>query len=192
MKTNVTIRIDEDLVQNAKELDLNFSKIAEDALKLAIEEETKPYGIIGTSQILFEAELIYNLKDKELGLSFTLINATPDNIISDRTRYWLVVTDRESFTDLPYRQGLQAFNGMVFERATIAKGGRVSFSEKLAPSLDLESRLSQVTYEDSKNLRWIVYLRAVVDSRKRVLEANYKQEMDEKGYYPIPRPLKIF
>jgi len=45
MRTNVTIRIDDDVVKNAKALDLNFSRICEGALLQAVEEETKPFGI---------------------------------------------------------------------------------------------------------------------------------------------------
>ncbi len=192
MKTNVMIRIDEGLVQAAKELDLNFSKIAEDALKQAIEEETKPFGIIETSQIILEAELIYNLRDKKLGISFIVTNASDENIISDRINYSIGITNREFFSDLPDRQCLQEFKGTVLERETIPKGGKGSFSKQLSPSPELTSLLSQVTYEDTKNLRWIVYPKFIANSRKKILEAKYKQTMDEQGHYPVPRPLKTF
>jgi post-segregation antitoxin (ccd killing protein) len=192
MKTNVMIRIDEGLAHTAKELDLNFSKIAEDALKLAVEEETKPFGITKTSQIIVETELMYNVRAKKLGVSFVVTNASDENIISDRVNYLLIVTDQESFTDLPHCQGIQVFKGTVFERRTLHKGVKDGFSDELIPSSELASRLAQVTYEDSKNLRWVVYPEFFADTRKKVLQAEYAQKMDDKGFFPIPRPLKTF
>lgn len=191
MKTNVTIRIDESLAQRAKELDLNFSKIAEDALKQAIEEETKPFGIIETSQIILEPEVAYNVRDKILGITFTVTNASDENIISDRINYLMGITDREQFTDHP-DQYIQVFKGTVFERTTIQKGSKVFFSEKLIPSSDLAIKLSQVTYEDTKNLGWIIYPTFIADSRKKVLQAKFEQKKCDKGLYPILRPLKTF
>ncbi len=190
MRTNVTIRIDDDVVQRAKALDLNFSRICEGAMLQAIEEETKPFGITETCQVILEAELIYNIREKILGINFTAINASEENVISDRINYLVSVTDKEFFTDLPDRQSIQKFKGTVLKRKTLPKGGRDTFSERLSPSPDLGKRLSEVTYKDSKNLRWIVYPTLIVDSKKRVLQARFEQIMDEKGVFPIPRPLK--
>lgn len=190
MKTNVMIRIDEGLAQTAKELDLNFSKIAEDALKQAIEEETKPFGIVETSQILLGAELFYNVRDKMLTLVFVVDNVSDENVVSDRINYTLGITDRETFTNIPDRQCIQTFKGTILERETIPKGGHGSFGERLVPSADLAAKLSEVTCEDSKNLRWIVYPRLIANTRKTILGANYKQKIDEKGHFPVPRPLR--
>ena len=190
MKTNVTIRIDDDVVQNAKALNLNISRICEGALLQAVEEETKPFGITETSQIILQAELIYNIREKILAIVFIAINASEENVISDRINYLVSITDKEFFTGLPDRQSIQKFKGTILERRTLSKGGREIFSKQLFPSSDLAERLSEVTHEDSKNLRWIVYPTLTVDSKKRVLQAKYEQIKDEKGVFPIPRPLK--
>jgi len=190
LKTNVMIRIDDDVVQSAKALDLNFSRICEGALLQAIEEETRPFGITETSQIIVEVELVYHIREKSLTIGFTAINASEEDVISDRINYLAAITDKEFFTDLPDRQSIQKFKGTILERRTLSKGGREVFSEQLEPSPDLEKRLSEVTYADSRNLRWIVYPTLIVESKQRVLQATYEQITDEKGVFPIPRPLK--
>jgi len=81
LKTNVTIRIDEHVAEKAKELDLNISKISQESLLQAIEEETKPYKITDTSEVVLEAELIYNIRQKTLAISFVAINASGENVI---------------------------------------------------------------------------------------------------------------
>jgi hypothetical protein len=193
MKTNVTIRIEDDVVQNAKILDLNISKISENALLQAIEEEKQPYGIAETSQIILEAELLFSIREKILLIHFTVINASDENVILDRINYLVSITDREYFSDLPDRQSIQMFKGTILERNTIPKGDRRSFSEQLIPSSTLSKRLSEVTYEDNRNLRWIVYPDLIVDSKKRVLHAKYEQIRDEKrSMFAIPRLLKTF
>lgn len=190
MKTNVTIRIDDDLVQNARALDLNFSRICEGALLQAVEEETKPFEITETSQILLQAEIIYNIREKRLAIGFIAINASEENVITDRINYLISITDKEFFTDLPERQSIQTFKGTILERRTLPKGGTEPFSEQLHPSPDLTKRLLEVTQKDSKNLRWIIIPTLIVDSKKRVLKAKYDQTWDEKGLFPIPQPLK--
>ena len=189
MKTNVTIRIDNDVVRNAKALDLNISRICEGALLQAVEEETKPFKITETSQLILQAELIYNIREKRLAIGFTAINASEENVITDRINYLISITDKEFLTDLE-RESIQTFRGTILERRTLSKGGREIFSKQLFPSSELAKRLSEVTYKDSKNLRWIVYPTLIVDSKKRVLKAKYEQTWDEKGLLPIPQPLK--
>ena len=189
MRTNVTIRIDDDVVQNAKALDLNISRICEEALHQAVEEETRPYEISETSKLILEAELIYNIREKILTIVFTAINASEENYISDRINYIISVTDKEVFTDLSDRQTVQKFKGTILERKTLPRGGRDSFSEQLIASSSLAKRLSEVNYEDTKNLRWVVYPTLIVNSKRRVLKAKYEQIWDEKKVFPIPRPL---
>lgn len=189
MKTNVTIRIDDDAVQNAKALNLNISRICEGALLQAVEEETKPFEIIETSQIILQAELIYIIREKRLGIGFIAINASEENVISDRINYMISITDKEFFTDLE-RESIQTFRGTILERRTLSKGVAEPFPEQLLPSPELAKRLSEVTHKDSKNLRWIVIPTLFVDSKKRVLKAKYEQTWDKKGLYPVPRPLK--
>ena len=190
MKTNVTIRIDSDVVHNAKELDINISRICENALLRAVEEETRPYGITETSQIILEAELIYNIQEKSLAISFITINASEQNVISDRINYLIAITDKEFFTDLRDRQSIQKFKGTILERKTLPKGGRDFFSEQLIPSPELAERLSEVNYEDAQNLRWIVYPTLIVETKNRVLKAKYDQIRNEKNMFPVPKPLK--
>jgi hypothetical protein len=76
------------------------------------------------------------------------------------------------------------------ERRTIPKGSKAIFSKPLIPSPDLAARLSEVTYEDGKNLRWVVYSNLIADSKRRVLQAKYEQTLDEKKLFPVPRALK--
>jgi hypothetical protein len=181
------------VVQNAKILDLNISRICENALLQAIEEEEQPYGITETSQIILEAELLFNIREKILAIHFTVINASDENVILDRINYLVAITDREYFSDNPDRQSIQMFRGTFLERDTIRKGDRRSFSEPLLPSSTLAKRLSEVTYEDKRNLRWIVYPDLIVDSKKRVLHAKYEQIHDKKrSLFAVPRLLKTF
>jgi len=189
MKTNVTIRIDADVVRNARELNLNISRICESALLQAVEEEREPFVITETSQIILQAELIYNIRDKRLAIVFNVINASEENVLSDRIYYLVSITDKEFLTDLPV-QGIQEFTGIILERRTISKGGTEFFSEQLIPSSELAKRLSEVTHKDSKNLRWVAFPTLIVDSKKRVLKGKYEQKWDEKGLFPIPQPLK--
>jgi hypothetical protein len=192
MKTNVTIRIDEEIVQNAKELDLNISRISEKALLQAVNEETKPYMIVETTQIILDAKLYYNIREKTLAATFIVFNASEENIISDRINFSLLVTDRETFTDLPIRQSLQEFKATNLERKTLFKGQREIFVEHLSPSPELSKILFEVTHEDTKNLRWVIYPTAFVESKKRVLLAKFEQILDEKKTYPLPRPIESF
>jgi len=192
MKTNVTIRIDDDLVQRAKELDLNLSKIAENALFQAVEEESKPYGIVETSQIIYEASIFYSLREKILIANFTVINASAENVISDRINYSILITDREVFTELPIWQSLQQFKGSNLERQTIPTGQRRTFAERLTPSPELATRLAEMTFEDNKNLGWVVYPGLFVETRKQVLFAKFEQIVDDKKRFLLPRPLKTF
>ena len=48
-KTNVTIRIDEDVVKEAKELGLNISKTCENCLKQAIKHMKQLYGEVNSN-----------------------------------------------------------------------------------------------------------------------------------------------
>jgi hypothetical protein len=192
MKTNVTIRIDEEIVQNAKELDLNISRISEKALHQAVKEETKPYMIFETPQITLKANIFYNIREKGLAATFIILNASEENVISDRINYSVLVTDKEFFTDLPGRQSLQEFKGTNLERQTIFKGQWAIFTEILSPSPELAKRLAEMTHEDSKNLRWVISPAAFVESRKRVLQAKFEQIKDEKKTYPLPRPIESF
>jgi hypothetical protein len=192
MKTNVTIRIDEEIVQNAKELDLNISRISEKALLQAVKEETKPYMIVETSQIILDAKLYYNIRERALAVTFIVFNASEENVISDRINYSLLVTDRETFTDLPIRQSIQEFKGINLERKTVFKGQREIFVEHLSPSPELSKIFSEVTHEDTKNLRWVIYPTAFVESKKRVLQAKFEQILDEKKHYLLPRPIEAF
>ena len=52
MKKNVTIRIDENLVQKAKELGLNISKVSENALKEMIRRIESPSAPKGSKDCL--------------------------------------------------------------------------------------------------------------------------------------------
>jgi hypothetical protein len=192
MKTNVTIRIDEDLVQNAKELDLNISRISEKALHQAVKEETKPYMIFETSQITLKPNVFYNIREKGLAATFMIVNGSEENVISDRINYSVLVTDKEFFTDLPIRQSLQEFKGTNLERQTIFKGQWTVFTEMLSPSPELAKRLAEMTHEDCKNLRWVISTAAFVESRKQVLQAKFEQIKDEKKIYPLPRPIEAF
>ena len=58
MKKNVMIRIDKEVVQKAKDLGLNISKVSENALKRAVDalEQTKPQNEVKTA-FLGEASL---------------------------------------------------------------------------------------------------------------------------------------
>ena len=171
-------------------MDLNISKICETALMQAVEEETKPYAIKETSQIILETELVYSIREKNLGIVFNAINASDENVITDRINYIVSLTETEIFTDIPDRQSIQTFKGTILERKTLSKGGRDFFSEQLLPSPALAKKLSEITYEDNKNLRWIVNPILIVNSKNRILQAKYHQTKNEVGPFPTPLPIK--
>src|SRR5665647_1528976 len=90
--------------------------------------------IVETTQIILDAKLYYNIREKTLAATFIVFNASEENIISDRINFSLLVTDRETFTDLPIRQSLQEFKATNLERKTLFKGQREIFVEHLSPS----------------------------------------------------------
>ena len=78
------IRIDEATVQSAKALDLNISKICEDALAKVVDEENRPFGILTNQKIILNSDVIYLKKQGILEASFSVSNTSDENVIIDR------------------------------------------------------------------------------------------------------------
>jgi len=180
------IRVDEETVRTAKALELNISKICEEALMNAVMEETQPYGIIPSLQIIYDAELYqYPRMGNHLAIIFTVRNNSEENVILDRIKY-LVAVLKES------GEPIQTFEEMILDRRTIAKGTSESFPGKLIPSADLARVILETTSDGKSSLKWVVYPTLIADSKKRVLEGKFEQIWDEKKTMALPRPLKIF
>jgi len=186
MRTNVMIRVDEETVRNAKALELNISKICEEALMRAVTEEAQPYGIVPSLQIIYDAEFFhYPTAGNHLAIIFTVRNTSEENVILDRIKY-LVAVKKES------GETVQTFEGTILDRRTIAKGSKEIFPEKLMPSPDLARVLKETTSDNQSTLKWIVFPTLIADSKKRILEGKFEQVWDEKQIMPRPRSLKIF
>ena len=181
------IRINTETVQNAKSLGLNISKICEDALIQAIKEETQPYEIVESPQIIFDAELLYVPSDSTLALGFTVTNTSEENVILDRINYVLDIKSDNS------EKPIQIFKGTVLKRVTIRKGqGKHPFGERLKPSPELARILREKASNNFKDLEWRIVPSLYVNNKKSILKGRFKQILDETGINPRPRLIKIF
>lgn len=189
MKTNVMIRIDADAVQSAKALDLNISRICEEALTQAVEEEARPFEITESMQIILRAGIAYHVRSEglRLGLVFVIANESGENVVLDRINYDVFIKRDVNDKDV------QHFKGNVLERRTISKGMQEVFPESLEPSPDLVQILKETTASDHyvKGLKWVIFADLFVDSKKRILRGKFEQILDEKGVWPRPRYINV-
>jgi hypothetical protein len=182
MKTNVMIRIDEEIVQKAKALDLNISKICEEALDSAVKEEMEPYGLIESQQIIFDAELCYYESTRFL-VVFNVTNASEENVILDRIDYSIDLVDS---ANVPVR----TLTGAVLRRRTILKGTKEKFIDDPAEGQDLVDDLKKKSVNIEKDLKWRITPSLYVDSKGGILQGHFEEIFDESGSISYRR-LKI-
>lgn len=182
VKTNVMIRIDEETVQKAKALDLNISKICEEALDNAVKEEMQPYGLIESQQIIFDAELFYHESTRFL-VVFNVTNASEENVILDRITYLVDLVDS---ANVPVR----TLTGAVLRRRTILKGAKEKFIDDPAECQDLVDDLKKKSVNIEKDLKWRITPSLYVDSKRGILQGHFEEIFDETGSISYRR-LKI-
>jgi len=169
MKTNVMIRIDEETVQKAKALDLNISKICEEALDNAVKEEIQPYGLIESQQIIFDAELCYYESTRFL-VVFNVTNASEENVILDRIDYSIDLVDS---ANAPIR----TLTGAVLRRRTIHKGTKEKFIDDPAEGQDLVDDLKKKSVDIEKNVKWRITPSLYVESKRGILQGQFQGDI---------------
>lgn len=182
MKTNIMIRIDENVAQSAKSVDLNISKICEEALMHAVQEETQPYQITVSRQIVFSADLLYNKKQSQIAVLFSILNTSEENVILDRITYKIFIqpAKQTGFGD----PTPQTFKGVILERNTIQKGQWLGVSDALT------FEQSKITSMLNEELSWRIYPELFVDSKRGILNGKFEQKLDDNGQVAA-RPLKV-
>ena len=169
MKTNVMIRIDEEIVQKAKALDLNISKICEEALDNAVKEEMQPYGLIESQQIIFDAELCYHESARFL-VVFNVTNASEENVILDRIDYLVDLVDS---ANAPIR----TLTGAVLRRRTILKGTKEKFIDDPAEGQDLVDDLKKKSVDIEKDVKWRITPSLYVESKRGILQGQFQGDI---------------
>ena len=167
MKTNVMIRIDEETVQKAKALELNISKICEEALENQVKEEMQPYGLIQSQQIIFDAELYYH-ESTRLLVVFNVTNASEENVILDRITYSVDLAD-------PANTPFYSFNGAMLRRRTIEKGTKEKFIDDPREGLDLVDDLKKKSVDIEKDVKWIITPSLYANSKRGILQGQFRE-----------------
>jgi antitoxin component of RelBE/YafQ-DinJ toxin-antitoxin module len=177
LKTNIMIRIDAETAESAKALGLNISKISEDALAQAIAEETRPFSIVESDQVVFRANLIYVKHEETLGLGFNVLNASEENLIIDRIIYSLHLS-KEIF-DKP----IEVFKGVALKREDVPKGKQVSMpGEGFKPSKGTVDRINEMIAKGDGSVKWVIFTELYLSSKKGIIKGKFEWKRDEKGF----------
>jgi len=177
------IRIDEATVQSAKELDINISKICEDALAKAVNDENRPFGILENKQIILDSDIVYLKKQGRLVVSFKVSNISEENVIFDRLIYKIFIQCAEKEKRLT-PDGLRFFGNNI-ERATIQKGGFISFSELLDKNFKPET----LCLTGINDLSFRIFTELFVDSKRGIARGGSLQPIGNSDV-PEVRPIK--
>ena len=177
MRTNVMIRVDDKTVQSARSLDLNISKICEQALKRAVHEKTRPFEIFESREIVYNAQLFYYKNQKALELQFCILNALEETVIFDRLTYKVFIhsSKRSGISDPPLLQ----FEGVILDRKNIRRGEGHGVQKILARDLELPN---------DEPLSGRIFPQFYVNSKRGIIKAEFQEELDEKG---VPKALPL-
>jgi hypothetical protein len=167
MKTNVMIRIDEETVQKAKALELNISKICEEALENQVKEELQPYGLIQSQQIIFDAELYYH-ESTRLLVVFNVTNASEENVILDRITYSVDLGG-------PADTSFYSFTGAMLRRRTIEKGTKEKFIDDPQEGLDLVDEMKKKSVDIEKDVKWVITPSLYANSKRGILQGQFQE-----------------
>ena len=184
-KTNVMIRIDSNIAEKAKALDLNLSKLCEAALESAIVEETQPFSIKLSDKIFFRSSVGYLSRKGIISIWFTVTNASDENLILDRITYQLFIT-KEVLGDV-----LESFNSAVLTREDIPKGKQVIVAgEAFKISKDTIEKLNEMSSRNERTIGHIVNANIFLNSKKNVIKGKFEWKKDENGF-PIIEPFLV-
>jgi hypothetical protein len=174
------IRIDEATVQSAKALDLNISKICEDALAKVVDEENRPFGILTNQKIILNSDVIYLKKQGILEASFSVSNTSDENVIFDRLIYniFILCVDQEKRLKPDPLQ----FYGTILERETIQKGSFISFSKLLEKNFKPETLCSTRI----NGLSFKIFAELFIDTRRGIARGGLLEPIEPGAPQSIP------